>query len=511
MSVKVFFSSYSEALPRANSLVIFCFEDTDFFGRAAALDLQSNKYLSSIISKADFTGKKEQSLAIYIPDKKFETCSDLSLVTFIGLGKEQNLNNLSWQSIGAYMYNKLKSSNFSDPVVLIETKNNQHIIASNIAYGAMLMSFKFTPYKTKQDDQKDVLKTICFMTEDEEVAKQYFQPMLNRASSILFARELSVMPPNDLYPKSYSKIVQDAFENVEGVKVEILTQKEMSKLGMNALLGVGRSSENEPLLIIINWNGSPNKNDPPIAFVGKGITFDSGGLCLKSFRNMIDMKYDMSGSAAVVGAMSSIAKNKYEINAVGVLALAENSISSTAQRPSDVVVSMSGQTIEILNTDAEGRLVLADAMWYTQEYKKPKYLIDIATLTGAVEVALGTHYAGLFSNDDDFSDSLKSIGKDTGELLWPLPLDDKYDKQINSDVADMQNVSMKGYGADAITAAQFLKRFVQKNVIWAHLDIAGVHSSKDDLDLCPKGPTGFGVSILDQFALKQSQEYSKTE
>jgi len=299
-------------------------------------------------------------------------------------------------------------------------------------------------------------------------------------------------PANIIYPETLAA----ACKNLEqdGVKVTILGEKEMAKLGMGALLGVGQGSVRESQLVIMEWLGGA-KDDKPVAFVGKGVCFDTGGISIKPAGGMEEMKWDMGGAGAVIGLIKTLAGRNAKVNAIGVVGLVENMPDGNAQRPGDVVTSMSGQTIEVLNTDAEGRLVLADALWYTQDTYKPKFIVDLATLTGAIIVSLGGVYAGLFSNNDKLSKRLSESGEATGEKVWRFPLCDAYDKMINSDIADMQNIGAERQ-AGSITAAQFLQRFVN-DTPWAHLDIAGTAWSKKDAATCPKGATGFGVRLLD--------------
>lgn len=279
--------------------------------------------------------------------------------------------------------------------------------------------------------------------------------------------------------------------------MNILGETEMRKLGMNALLGVGQGSDKESQLVVMRYNGNKGSKSAPVAFVGKGVTFDTGGISIKPANGMEEMKWDMGGAGVVIGLMRALAGRKAKINAIGVAGLVENMPDGNAQRPGDVVKSANGQTIEVLNTDAEGRLVLADALWYTQQHSKPQFIIDLATLTGAIIVALGTSRAGLFSNNDKLARQLFDTGKKTGEEVWRLPLADVYDKQINSDIADMQNIG-KDREAGSITAAQFLQRFIENDTPWAHLDIAGVAWSKKDSDIAAKGATAFGVRLLNQ-------------
>jgi leucyl aminopeptidase len=304
-------------------------------------------------------------------------------------------------------------------------------------------------------------------------------------------------PANIVFPESFAERVRERLIPL-GVTVEILGESKLAKLGMGALLGVGQGSDRETQLVVMSYSGAPKvKNKKPVAFVGKGVTFDTGGISLKPGAGMEDMKWDMAGAGAVAGLIAALAGRKAKVNAVGVVALVENMPDGKAQRPGDIVKSMSGQTIEVLNTDAEGRLALADAIYYTIDRFKPQAVIDLATLTGAVIIALGSEFAGLFANDDGLADQLLAAGKESGEKLWRLPLADAYDKQIDTDAADMKNIS-DGRGAGSAIGAHFIKRFV-KDTRWAHLDIAGVAWSKKDQPTVPKGATAFGVRLLDRF------------
>jgi leucyl aminopeptidase len=368
-------------------------------------------------------------------------------------------------------------------------------IAANIAFGAQLRSYRFDKYKTKEKpEQKPSLKKLTIGTAEAGAAKKAYDPLEKIGESVNFARDLVSEPANVIYPET---LAQEAKSLADvGVEVKVLGEAEMKKLGMGALLGVGQGSERESKLVVMRWNGASDAKARPVAFVGKGVTFDTGGISIKPAAGMEDMKWDMAGSGAVIGAMRALAARKAKVNAVGVVGLVENMPSGNAQRPGDIVTSMSGQTIEVLNTDAEGRLVLADALWYTQENFKPVAIVDLATLTGAIMVALGQVYAGMFCNDDTLSDRLAAAGKDTGELLWRMPMGSAYDKLIDSPAADMKNIGGR-YGG-SITAAQFIQRFIQKGVPWAHLDIAGMAWSDKDTPTTPKGATAFGVRLLDR-------------
>jgi leucyl aminopeptidase len=366
--------------------------------------------------------------------------------------------------------------------------------AAHVALGGKLRSYRFDKYRTKEKkEDKPKLKKVVVATGNPSGAKAAFASMDKVADAVFLARNFVSEPANVIHPESYAAEIKK-LEDL-GLKVEILGEKQMKKLGMGSLLGVGQGSDRESQLVIMRWNGAAKSDEAPVAFVGKGVTFDSGGISLKPGAGMEDMKWDMAGSAAVVGAMAALAGRKAKANVVGVVGLVENMPSGGAQRPGDVVTSMSGQTIEIINTDAEGRLVLADAIWYTQQEFKPKILVDLATLTGAIIVALGNEYAGLFSNDDKLAAKLTEAGKKTGEPLWRMPLGDAYDQLIKSDIADMKNTG--GRDGGSISAAQFIKRFV-KDVPWAHLDIAGQAWFKKDTAVTPKGASAFGVRLLDR-------------
>ncbi|HJM59903.1 MAG TPA: leucyl aminopeptidase, partial [Alphaproteobacteria bacterium] len=314
------------------------------------------------------------------------------------------------------------------------------------------------------------------------------------AEGVALTRDLVSEPANVLTPPVYAKEIRQLSR--DGIDVEVLNEARLKRMGMGAIVGVAQGSQYGAHIVVMRWNGAGARgNKAPVAFVGKGVTFDTGGISIKPSAGMEDMKWDMGGSAVVVGLMRALARRKAKVNAVGVVGLVENMPSGTAQRPGDVVSSYSGQTIEILNTDAEGRLVLADALWYTQSRFKPRFMVDLATLTGAIIVSLGNYQAGLFANDEKLSRRLVAAGKAVAEPVWPMPMDDHYDKLIKSDIADMKNIG--GRGGGSVSAAKFLERFVNK-VPWAHLDIAGVTWTKEGSELVPKGGTGFGVRLLDR-------------
>jgi leucyl aminopeptidase len=451
------------------------------------LDQALNGLTGNMLKFENFKGHKEDFLS-----STFTKNEKTHKIMLLGLGKISELKALSALKVGAKIYNILNSSKISSAnVVLPEVAAD---IAANIAYGMLMRSYKFDKYKTShhlEHKNKSILKSINIISENENAQKIYTKyAAIN--DGIVLAKNLASEPPNVIYPESFVERCME-LKNL-GVKIEVLGEKEMQELGMHSLLGVGIGSTKESKLLILQYNSGGSTQ--PLAFVGKGVTFDTGGISLKPANGMEDMKYDMSGAAAVIGLINALAARKAKINVVGIAGLVENMPDGNAQRPSDVVTSMSGQTIEVLNTDAEGRLVLADALWYCQNRFKPKFMINLATLTGAIVVTFGSVYAGLFSNNDELANKLLEVSHKSGERLWRLPLDEAYNKQISSDVADMQNITYEK-GAGSITAAQFLQRFVN-NLPWAHLDIAGVANSKKDLELSAKGATGFGVRLLNQ-------------
>jgi leucyl aminopeptidase len=399
------------------------------------------------------------------------------------------------EKLGAKFYEYLNSnsiykSSLIDSNVSFFTKKNSAFIDEFIS-GIFIKSYNFEKYKTKKS-----LKSFIINLSGK--FKISFFKRNNKLKSIIdglnLTKDLVSEPGNILHPDEYVNRIRKL--SSLGLKVTIFDKRKMKKLGMNALLGVGQGSIRGSYLATIEWKGS-NKKQQPLAFVGKGVCFDTGGISLKPAKFMEDMTYDMAGSGVVVGLMKTLALRKAKVNVVGVVGLVENMPDGNAQRPGDIVKSYSGKTIEILNTDAEGRLVLADALTYTEKKYKPKFIVDLATLTGAIIVSLGSEYAGLFSNDDKISDQLSKAGEKVGEKVWRMPLNENYDKLIDSKKADMQNINYVG-GAGSTTAAQFLQRFILNKTPWAHLDIAGMAFSKYGGALNSGGATGFGVRLLNQ-------------
>ena len=489
--------TFTDKRPSCKLLVAGIYENAGFgnagFGRVLSdLDKGSNGSIKAAIANADFKAKAEKLLRI-------PALQGLDgQLMLVGLGDAKLHNQLVLEKIGAKLLASLNSLREKTAVIdLSDLSGNACELIAWVASGALIRSWKFDKYKTKREkDEIPTLEELVFITPDVATSQNAFAKLAAIADGNHLTRLVVSEPPNVIYPESMAKLAKDLTKI--GLKVEILGEKEMSKLGFGALLGVGQGSARESQLVVMQWNGG-EKNQAPVAIVGKGVTFDTGGINIKPSNGMEDMKYDMAGSGVVLGLMKSLALRKAKVNVVGVMALAENMPSGSAQRPSDVVTSLSGQTIEVLNTDAEGRLVLADALWYTQDKYKPQYMIDLATLTGAITVALGFEYAGLFGNDDKLCEMLTSAGTKVGEPLWRLPMGKNYDKDVDSDVADVKNVG-SGRGAGSITAAQFLERFVNKTP-WAHLDIAGMAWDKKEKPLTGKGATGYGVRLLNTFLM----------
>jgi len=408
---------------------------------------------------------------------------------------KNNQSSLDNETKGAELYSFIKSnlifnlSMLEGNILSTDIKNKNFI--NEFLHGIELKSYEFNKYKTKKKNDQFEIHVIS--------KKNIFSKINNRFSSLIdgtnLTKDLVSEPGNILHPDEYAKRLLELKKI--GLKVTVYDKKKLKKLGMNALLGVGQGSIRGSYLVTMEWNGTKSKSKP-LAFVGKGVCFDTGGISLKPAKFMEDMTYDMAGSAVVVGLMKNFAKRKAKINAVGVVGLVENMPGGNAQRPGDIVKSYSGKTIEVLNTDAEGRLVLADALTYTEKKYKPQLIIDLATLTGAIIVCLGSEYAGLFSNNDKLSKQLFEAGEKVGEKVWRLPLHKNYDKLMNSKNADMQNINYVG-GAGSTTAAQFLQRFILNKTPWAHLDIAGMAFSKYGGALNSGGATGYGVRLLNKF------------
>ncbi len=497
--------SFAEAdEPRSGAVVVGVWEEAVLTPAARRLDEATDGAIRRALSAAQrFKGKKDELLPIVGPPGL-----TVNRIILAGLGKPAAMNARFLQQLGGNLVAHLNGAGETEATFAIDVDEadiDPADAAAHLAFGARLKSYRFDKYKTKQKpEQKASLRRIVVTTAVPSVAERAYQPLDKTADAVFFTRDLVSEPANVIYPESLAAEAE-ALSDL-GLTVEVLDEQKMRKLGMNALLGVAQGSARPPRLVVMEWRGAGGDDGPrqPLAFVGKGVTFDTGGISIKPAAGMGDMKWDMAGSAVVIGLMRLLAARKAKVNAVGVVGLVENMPSGTAQRPGDIVTSMSGQTIEVLNTDAEGRLVLADALWYCQDRYKPQLIIDLATLTGAVIVALGHHCAGLFSNNDELASRLIEAGKTVGEEVWRLPLDESYDRDIDSDAADIKNIG-GGRAAGSIIGAQFLQRFVN-DVPWAHLDIAGTAWSSKDTATVPKGATAFGVRLLDQFV---AQHYEK--
>ena len=398
-----------------------------------------------------------------------------------------------YENIGSKLFDYLNNSKIENSYIDIGKVDINNIQLEKILHGVKLKSYSFDIYKSNNKKNKTInLNIVGTQTNKSIILRKKLNALLQ---GVFFARDLVSEPPNVLTTDKYVKRLL-SLKRI-GIKIKVYDEKKMKKMGMHSLLGVGKGSLCGSYLVTMEWNGG-KKNQNPLAFVGKGVCFDTGGISLKPARFMEEMKYDMAGSAVVSGLIKSLALRKAKINAVGVVGLVENMPGGNAQRPGDIVKSYCGKTIEVLNTDAEGRLVLADALTFTEKKFKPLSIVDLATLTGAIIVCLGEEYAGLFSNNDNLSEKLFKAGKSVDEKVWRLPLHENYDKLINSKIADVQNINYSG-GAGSITAAQFLQRFILNKTPWAHLDIAGMAFSKKAANLNPGGATGFGVRLLNKF------------
>ena len=448
-------------------------------------------HLKKYISKLEFTYINDL-LKVRDPKSNLFAFKLSSKKKIVLVSVKKNITSSDMENLGAEFYKTVNHGKKSEYYVNTDSLiNKDKNFIGYFLHGLKLKSYEFTKYKSKKETKVIILNVIGNKNTLTAGQKLKFKAL---EEGTFFARDLVSEPGNILHPDEYAKRLKSLKKN--GLKVTIYNENNLKKLGMNALLGVGQGSVRGSYLVTIEWKGIKN-NSKPLAFIGKGVCFDTGGYSLKPAKFMEDMTYDMAGSAAVVGLMKSLAIRKAKVNAIGVVGLVENMVSGNAQRPGDIVKSFSGKTIEILNTDAEGRLVLADAITFTEKKFKPKFMIDLATLTGAIIVSLGSEYAGLFSNNDKLSKELIDAGNKVEEKLWRMPLNKNFDKLINSKNADMQNINYVG-GAGSTTAAQFLQRFILKKTPWAHLDIAGMAFSKYGGALNSGGATGYGVRLLNQ-------------
>ena len=478
MSIEINYKNKAPKNPSAN-LILFVEEKFKLNSLKRFISNTEYSYIFELLKTSDL---KQEILFFEINSKK-----SIFLVSV-----KKDLTNSDIENLGAKFHKHINYEKNNDYFVNSDTINTKaKNFLGHFLHGLKLKSYEFNLYKSKKK-RRNVLVNVIGSNNKTSNSDQIKFKALEEGT--FYTRDLVSEPGNVLHPDEYAKRINSLKKN--GLKINIYDEKKLKKLGMNALLGVGQGSIRGSYLVTIEWNGVKNKS-APLAFVGKGVCFDTGGYSLKPAKFMEDMTYDMAGSAAVVGLMKNLALRKAKVNAVGVVGLVENMVSGNAQRPGDIVKSYSGKTIEILNTDAEGRLVLADALTFTEKKFKPKFIVDLATLTGAIIVSLGSEYAGLFSNDDKLSKQLLDAGEKVQEKLWRMPLHKNFDKLIDSKNADMQNINYVG-GAGSTTAAQFLQRFILNKTPWAHLDIAGMAFSKYGGALNSGGATGYGVRLLNQ-------------
>lgn len=474
----------------------------DFDGKSAGAILKA-------AAAADFKGKFKSTIEILAPAKL-----GIDRLIVAGVGKAASVSELQLVELGGAMLGAIQNRKATSASIIVDIDGTEDMkleeIAATIAQGAMLRHYNFKKYHTKKtsddaDASKDGLKKLIIHVNHPEKAKAAFGPLKAVANGVNIARELVNEPANILGPVELAEKTK-ALEKL-GVEVEILDVKDMEKLGMGSLLCVGQGSERPSRMAVMVWNGAKgNKKQKPVCFVGKGVIFDTGGISIKPAAGMEDMKGDMGGSAAVIGVMHALAERKAPVNVVGLIGCVENMPSGNAVRPGDIVTSMSGQTIEIINTDAEGRLVLADVLWYAQEKFKPKLIVNLATLTGAIMIALGKEYAGAYVNDDKLHDQLSAASKATGEKIWRMPLDKAFDKMMDSKNADMKNTGGRWAGSN--TAAAFLQRFV-KDTPWCHLDVAGTAMDGAKSDINTSWGSGWGVRLLDRFVADNFEKAEK--
>ncbi len=503
------------SLPETGTTVFLAGADMTLGKLAAKLDKQSQGQVSRAAQVADFTGKAKSAMTLLAPAK-----TSLDRVILLGIGKpdkgedkdkakskkkKKNTEALSptfWLTLGGQACGRLQAEKAKEATILLDMPKGwaspDGEAVAEFALGLLLRAYDFKKYKTNDDETNGndtpTLRRVIIACEDPKAARRHFRQAKHTAEAVYLTRDLVNEPANILGPEEFAARAESLSKL--GVAVERLDEKTMRKLGMGALLAVGQGSARPSYLVVMTWQGAPKADAPPVVFVGKGVTFDTGGISLKPSQGMEEMKGDMGGAACVVGLLHLLAARKAKVNAVGIIGLVENMPSGTAQRPGDIVTAMNGKTIEVLNTDAEGRLVLADALCYAQDRFKPACLVNLATLTGAIMVALGKEYAGLFSNDDTLAEQLTAVGEATGEKVWRLPMGKPYDKLIVSKVADIKNIG--GRWGGSITAAQFLQRFVE-DVPWAHLDIAGTAMASEKSDINHSWGSGFGVRLLDRF------------
>lgn len=504
VSLDVSFASLKEKCEEVAGLVVG--QGPEFGPVGKSLDDDSDGCLSRSAEAAGFKAKAKSSVEILVP-----AGLDVKRLLLIGGGKTEKASENDWVMAGGSAFAKLNTRKAQKASLIVEVEGETeiaaHEIAAAMALGACLRSYKFDKYLTKKNDDEDGsksdgLKKLVVHCADPKKAEKAFARQKAIGDGVMLARDLVNEPANILGPVEFAERAQ-ALGDL-GVEVEVLEPKDLKKLKMGALLAVAQGSPRPARVVIMSWNGG-KKSDAPLAFVGKGVVFDTGGISIKPASGMEDMKGDMGGAACVVGLMHALAGRKAKVNAVGIIGCVENMPSGEATRPGDIVKSMSGQTVEILNTDAEGRLVLSDIMWYVQDRYKPKMMVDLATLTGAIMIALGKNFAGLFCNNDELASGILAASEATDEKTWRMPLDKSFHKMIDSKNADVKNLG--GRWGGACTAAAFLERFVKdKETPWAHIDLAGTAMDGTRNEINQSWGSGWGVRLLDRLV---SDKYEK--
>jgi leucyl aminopeptidase len=492
--------------PSGATLVVLAGDGLALGPAARGIDERTKGALTKAAKAAGFSGKLKSSIEILAP-------AGIEAQRIVVVGTGRTANELDRLLLGGSAFAQIVARQVESASLVAEPADlgeaGPDAFAADLALGAVLRSYTFKKYRTRKDendqaaDARNGLQTLTVLCSKPDAAVKAYAARKAIAEGVFLARDLVNEPANILGPVEFAERMRDLAD--AGVAVEILDTEQLEALKMNALLAVGQGSVRPSRVVVMQWNGGKSKRGKPLCFVGKGVCFDTGGISMKPAAGMEDMKGDMGGAACVAGLMLALARRNAAVNAVGLIGLTENMPSGTAQRPGDIVTSMSGQTIEVLNTDAEGRLVLADVLWYAQERFKPRLIVDLATLTGAIMVALGKEYAGLFSNDDKLAKELDAAGRATGEKVWRMPLAKAYDKLIDSKTADMKNIG--GRHGGAITAAQFLQRFI-KDTPWAHLDVAGTAMDSTRNDINQSWASGWGVRLLDRLV---ADTYEKGE
>lgn len=489
------FKFVSESNKKASTQVIFVSDAKTLTGAAASIEKNSNGQLGKLLALNDFSGKLGTM-------QHLQLLAGIDSLLIVGTSDEDGLDTSELQNLGGSIAAHLQSTTEQLQILMHVEDIDTQVLAPSayIASGFHMRDYSFDKYKTEKDSGSAEVQVITSAA--DAASEKYHNDLKYLAQGVHMARDFATEPGLSIYPQAFADVVKDKFKGVKNIKVRILTVRDMEKNNMGALMGIGKGSVHEPRLVIIEYTGTDSKT-APIALVGKGITFDTGGISLKGNDGMWGMKSDLSGAAAVAGAMYAIAKRGEQVNVVGLMAMAENMPSGDAIRPGDVLQTMQGTTIEIISTDAEGRLVLADAVYYAQQKYKPRMLLNIATLTGSAGRALSDEYAALITRDFDLSLKMMEVGKRSGELVWPLPLHPNHFTQIKSPIADIKNSGAGNPGASI--GAAVIGTFVDESLPWVHLDIAGVDWLSDDIDVAPKGSQGWGVRFMDQLVREQKQ------